>query len=132
MARIPGKLGMLYANMTSGGDASPISFVNSWDASFATDKFDVTAFGDANKTYLAGLPDATGNFAGFYDDATPQMYTAAVDGVARKFYFYPSTTATTKYWFGTALFDFQASFSMDGAATVSGSWSAASPVTKIG
>lgn len=132
MAAVPGRLGVLYANMTSGGTASTIAFINSWDANFATDKLEITSFTDTNKKYLAGLPDASGNFAGFYDDASPQMYTAAVDGVARKFYFYPSTLNTGQYWFGTALFDFNVSFSMDSAAAITGSWAAATSVAKVG
>lgn len=132
MASVPGRLGMLYANMTSSGAAVPIAFINSWDANFATDKYEVTSFGDTNKKYGSGLPDASGNFAGFYDDATPQMYTAAVDGVARNMYFYPNRLATSQYWFGTVLFDFNVSVSMDGAAAITGSWSAATTVAKVG
>ena len=132
MAAVPGRLGMLYANMTSSGAAVPIAFINSWDANFATDKYPITSFGDTNKKYMAGLPDASGNFAGFYDAATPQMYTAAVDGVARNMYFYPSTLATGQYWFGTVLFDFNVSFPMDGPATITGTWSAATTVAKVG
>jgi hypothetical protein len=81
--------------------------------------------------YVAGLPDSSGTFAGFYDSATAQLYTAATDGVARKFYLYPDT-ADAIYWFGTALFDFSVSTAVDGAVTVSGNWNAASIVSKVG
>lgn len=132
MARIHGRNGRLYANVTSGGTAEPIAFLNNWSISFATDKSEVTAFGDTTKVYLSGLPDASGSVSGFYDDATNQMYTAATDGVARKFYLYPSLDTPGQYWFGTALLDFSADGSTDGPVTVSGSWSAASPFFKVG
>ena len=118
-------------NLTSGGTAEPIAYLNSWTIKAATDKADVTAFGDPNKVYVAGLPDASGDFSGFYDDATVQTYTAASDGVARKMYLYPSTSNTTDYWFGTVLVDFEADGSVSGAVSVKASWNAASSIAKV-
>jgi hypothetical protein len=132
MARIHGRNGRLYANLTSGGTAEPVTFLNNWSINFNVDNVEVTAFGDTNKTYVAGLPDASGNYAGWYDDATVQFYTAATDGVARKFYLYPDTTSTGKYWFGTAVFDFNVSAAVDGAVAVTGDWNAASLVSRVG
>lgn len=131
MARIAGRNGRLYANITSGGTAEPIAFLNNWSISFTTDNIEVTAFGDLHKTYCSSLPDVSGSFAGFYDDATAQTYTAATDGVARKFYLYPDSTATTKYWFGTAFFDFSVSADVGGAVQVSGDFAAASVVARL-
>lgn len=99
---------------------------------FATDKFDVTCLGDNNKVYVAGLPDASGDFSGFFDDSTAQTYTAAVDGLPRKFYLYPSTTVATTYFFGTVLPDFSVDAEVSGAAKMSVSWSAATSVVKVG
>lgn len=132
MARIAGRNGRLYAAIASGGSAEAITFLNSWSMTFETDDIEVTAFGDANKTYVAGLADVGGDFGGFYDNATAQLYTAASDGIARKFYLYPDNTLTTQYWFGTASFDFNLSGEVGGAVEVSGSWKAASQVSKVG
>jgi hypothetical protein len=131
MARKHGRNGRLYTNITSGGTAEPIAYLRDWSIDFSVDNVDVTSFGDTNKVYVAGLPDSSGTFAGFYDSATAQMYTAATDGVARKFYLY-ADTADAIYWFGTALFDFSVSTAVDGAVTVSGNWNAASIVSKVG
>lgn len=132
MARIHGRNGAVYMNITSGGTPEPIAFLNSWSISAQTDKADVTAFGDANKVYVAGLPDSSGEFSGFYDDATAQTYTAAVDGVARKFYLYPSRLTNTQYWWGTILPDFSVNAGVGGAAEISASWNAASAIAKQG
>lgn len=132
MARIHGRNGRLYVGIASGGTAEPIAFLNKWSMSFSTDDVEVTAFGDTNKTYVAGLPDVDGSFAGFYDTATAQTLTAATDGVARKFYAYPDNTSTSQYWFGTAIFDFAVSTGVGEAATVSGNFKASSAVTKVG
>jgi hypothetical protein len=132
LARLSGQKGALYVAIASGGTAERIAFLTQWSMNFATDKTDVTSFDDVNKTYVSGKPDAQGTFQGWYDDATAQTYTAATDGVARKFYLYPDREVTTKYWFGTGLFDFNASGQQDGAISITGAFAAASAVAKVG
>jgi len=132
MARIHGRNGRIYAGITSAGTAEPIAYLNQWTLSFSVDKAEVTSFGDTTKVYVAGLPDAQGTIAGFYDNATAQLYTAATDGVARKFYLYPDTTTTSQYWFGTAIFDLDIDGSVDGPVAISGSWAAATAFAKQG
>ena len=132
MSRIHGRNGRIYMAVTSGGTASPLPFFATWSINFATDKAEVTAMGDNNKVYVAGLPDASGEFSGFYDDSTAQTYTAATDGVARAFYLYPSTLNTSQYFWGTVLPDFNVSGGVGGAVEVTASWNAASTIAKVG
>lgn len=129
--RIHGRNGRLYVGLASDtAVASPITYKNKWTISATTDKVDVTAFGDSNKVYVAGLADASGTVDGFYDTLGDDLYTAAQDGLARKFYLYP-TTADATYWFGTAFFDFSADGGVTEAVTMSSSWVAASPVIRV-
>lgn len=131
MARVHGRRGRLYAGIASDtASAEPITFLNSWSIDFTTDKVDVTSFGDTNKVYVSGLPDASGSFGGFYDNATAQLYTASQDGLARRFYLYPDTS-DGDYFYGTALFDFSINGAVADGVAVSGSWAAASAVTKV-
>lgn len=133
MGRIAGRRGRIYMGIANdSASAEPLPFFADWSINFATEKFEVTAMGDDNKVYVAGLPDASGEFSGFYDDATNQTYTAAVDGLPRKFYLYPSTLLTTQYFFGTILPDFSVNGAVGGAVAVSASWNAASKVQKVG
>lgn len=133
MSRIHGRNGRIYMGLASDtAVATPLPFFANWSMNFTTDKVDVTALGDTNKVYVAGLPDASGDFSGFYDDATVQTYTAAVDGLARKFYLYPSILNTAQYFFGTVLPDFKVNAGVSGAVEVSASWNAASTITKVG
>jgi hypothetical protein len=118
--------------LASGGVASPVAYQASWSLNFTTTKIDVTAFGDTTKVYVAGLPDAQGQFAGFYDDASVQTYTAATDGVARAFYLYPTINNTSQYFWGTVLPDMTIDSTVDGAIAVSASFSAATPILKVG
>lgn len=133
MARRHGRNGRVYMEITSGGTASSVTFIADWSLNFTTDRVDVTGMGDTNKVYVAGLPDAKGTYSGFFDDATAQMYTAATDGLARKFYLYPDVTnAAGVYWFGTSFFDFSVAGGVEKAVTITGSFDAASSVAKVG
>lgn len=131
MARIHGKSGMVYMAIASGGTAQPVAFLTDYNINFTVDQPEVTAFGDANKIYVSGLPDASGDFSGFYDDATRQMYTAARDGIARAMYLYPSLTLDPNmYWFGNVLPDFAVSGGIAAAVSIKSNWKASSAVIK--
>ena len=62
-----------------------------WTINQVADKDEVTAFGDPNKTYVAGLPDSSGTSAVSWMRA-PQTYVAAADGLPRKMYLYWDVT----------------------------------------
>lgn len=133
MGRIAGRNARIYMGLASStAVAEPVAYQSSYSINFSTNKMDVTAFGDTNKQYLAGLPDAAGDFAGFYDDASVQTYTAATDGQPRRFYLYPNTSTNTQYFFGTILADMSVNADVDGPTQVSASWAAATPIIKQG
>jgi hypothetical protein len=133
MSRLAGRRGRVYLGIANDSAAAePLPFIASWSINFETEKIDVTAMGDNNKTYVAGLPDASGDFGGFFDDSTNQTYTAAVDGLPRKFYLYPEASVGTKYFFGTILPDFQVNAEVNGAVEMSASWAANSQIQRVG
>lgn len=118
--------------IASGGTAEPLPFIARWAIRFPTDKAEVTAMGDTHKVYVNGMPDCTGMFSGFLDDATAQTYTAAVDGLARKTYIYPDLSSNTKYFFGTTIVDFALEGGVDGGVTLNADWAAASLFSRVG
>lgn len=131
MSRRHGRNGQIYMGLTSAAAASPLPFQASWSINMNVDKQDVTAFGDGNKVYVAGLPDASGDFSGFMDDATSQTYIAAIDGLARNFYLYPdATNSPNVYWFGTVLPDFSADGAIAGPVNFKSTWNAASKIQR--
>lgn len=133
MSRFAGRNGRVYLGIASAAaTAEPLPFVAAWSVNFPTEKIPVTAMGDSRNTYLGGLADQTGDFSGFMDDSTAQTYTAAIDGQARKFYLYPDTTNTAKYFFGTIITDAQFNANVSGAAEMAASWSAASDIARVG
>lgn len=131
MGRIAGKRGVVYLGLTNGGAASPVAFLSKWTMDKPTDKYDVTAMGDPNKTYVAGVPDSSGDFEGWYDDSTPQMYAAAVDGLSRNFYLYEDTNSPANYWYGTVLPDMSVEGGVDEAVSVKSSWKAGGQIVRM-
>jgi hypothetical protein len=132
MPRHHGRNGRIYMSATNGGVATPLPFQASWSINQATDRQDVTAFGDQNKIYVAGLPDSSGDFSGFLDDSTSQTFVAALDGLSRTFYLYPDVTAYPNnwYWMGQILVDASADGSVGGPANFKSTWSASSAITR--
>lgn len=134
MARIAARNLRLYLGLASDtAAAEPVAFISKLTINSETDDFEVTAGGDTNKVYVSGLPDASGTYNGFYDTATVQTYTASTDGLARRFYIYPTTPSTAgPYWFGTGFWDFALDLDVAGPAAINGSWKAASGLFKVG
>jgi hypothetical protein len=129
MSRLHGRNGIVYIGVNNGDAASPMAFLSDWSINYTVAKVDVTCLGDQNLIWVSGLPDASGDFSGFYDSATAQTYVAAQDGLARNFYLYP-TTAQTQYFFGQILPDYALSGSVSSAVTLKSSWNAASRITR--
>lgn len=129
MSRHHARNGAVYVAATSGAAASPCAFQAAWTINKVTDKQDVTSFGDGNKSYVAGLPDASGDFSGFWDEATAQTYTAAGDGLPRNAYFYMDiTNSPNVYHFGQILPDYSIDGAVGGPVNFKSSWNAAGPI----
>lgn len=124
MALYHGKRGVVYISSTGGATAIAAVSLSSWSLDSATDRVEVTAFGDTNKTYVQGLPDLTGELSGFWNDTTDFLYDASRSADGVKLYLYPSSDATGKYWYGPAWVDFSIEVPVDGAVTISGSFAA--------
>src|SRR4026208_2574156 len=118
MAVYPGRKGVIYLSTTGTGNATNVIKLNAWTLNKATDKIEVTAFGDANKTYVQGLPDIQGTFSGFWDDtaSTPVAAAAPADGC--KLYLYPSADAPSKFHSGPAWLDVSIDTSVSGAVSI--------------
>ena len=122
MPRYHGKSGVVYGSTTGSGTAVQIASLSAWTLDQSTDKVDVTAFGDANKTYVVGLRDVKGTLSGFWDTADDALFDGceSTDGV--KLYLYGSSNAPTFYWYGPAWLDASISVPATGANTISGNF----------
>lgn len=105
MAKYAGRKGVVYIAPDGTAAASAVASLNSWSLNRQTDKHEVTSFGESNKTYVQGLPDLRGSFAGFWDDTETKLFAAAGSTAAVRMYLYPSSDAPTKYAYGLAWLD---------------------------
>jgi hypothetical protein len=112
------------------GTAVPIASLNKWTLSAATDKVDVTAFGDVNKQYVQGLPDLKGSVAGWFDDQEDALFVAADATAPVTLELMPVAGVATIKWAGLAWLDASIDVPADGAISVSGDWVAAGPWTR--
>lgn len=124
MAVYPGRAGVVYLSTTGTGTATNVIKLNEWTLNRTAERIDVTSFGDANKTYVQGLPDLQGTFSGFYDDTEGKPFTAATSTDGCKLYLYVSSSATTKYAYGPAWLDVSVNTAVAGAVTISGTFAA--------
>jgi hypothetical protein len=126
-----GRNAQVYLGLTSGAPATPLPFQASWTLNKNVDKAEVTAFGDPNKIYVSGLPDASGDFGGFMDAGTSQTYIAASDGLPRNFYLYwDATNDPSSYWYGQILPDFSADGAVGGPVNFKSTWNASGPIQR--
>jgi len=121
MAKYAGRKGVVYMSTTGSGTAVNVVSLNAWSLNMETDKIEVTAFGDANKTYVQGLKDVTGDISGFWDSADDALFDAADSADGVKVYLYPSSDAPTIYFYGPAWVDASIDVGVNDAVTVSAS-----------
>ena len=124
MAKYHGKKGRVMMSTSGSTAAVTVASLSAWSLDMATDRVEVTAFGDANKTYVQGLPDISGQISGFYDDTVDTLFTGADSADGVNIYLYPSTDDLTSYWYGPAFVDFSISTGVSEAVTISGSFAA--------
>lgn len=125
MARYHGKKGVVYISPSGSTDAVMAVAMNRWTLNSPTDKAEVSAFGDLNKQYVQGLPDISGDLAGWWDDTSDQLYDASRSADGVKLYLYPSADAPTKYHYGPAWVDFSMSVGNAEGIGISGGFVAA-------
>ena len=131
MAKYHGRAGRVYLSTTGAGTAVAVVGLNAWSLDMPTDRVEVSEFGDTNKTYVQGLPDATGTISGFWDDTSDALYDASRSSDPVKMYLYPSTNALTKYFYGTFWIDFSINTGMGQAVQVSANFAAGSAVGQL-
>lgn len=123
MARYAGKTGVAYIGNAGGAAATSVVGLSKWSLDQTTEKIEVTAFGDANKQYVIGLPDVKISLSGFWDDTSSdtifQAAASAQTGAAVNVYLYPTSLRTNKYWYGTAWIDAQIDADVKDAVKVS-------------
>ena len=119
MAVYHGKSGRVMMSTTGTGTAVTVSSLTTWSVDQSTDTVETTAFGDTNKTYVQGLADVSGTFAGFFNDSDATLFSGSGSADGVKLYLYPSTNALTKYWYGPAWISYSVNTGVSEAVAIS-------------
>ncbi len=77
MAKKHGKNGAIYLGGGIGSGGTLVAEKTEWSVQLNRDYVDATVFGDTNKTYLAGLRNFQGNYAGLLNTAGDDMLDAS-------------------------------------------------------
>lgn len=121
MARVHGRRGRI--EIGSGSPLTVIGSLRAWSVSGARDKPEVTSFEDTNKNYLAGLPDVSGSFEGFFDTVyIGALEEAAASETGTNIKITPSLTYPDFYYEGPVWLDVSTGGEVNGAVTVSGTF----------
>ena len=124
--RLHGKNGAIYVNGPK-GTGTRVSAKSQWDLNLGRDYVEVTAFGDTNKRYLAGLKDVSGTFNGFLDVSGDIMVNQTnLDDVPIYLYADDRDGSEILVASGLGLIDTSISLSNADAARVSGNFRASS------
>ena len=75
--KLHGKNGAIYLGGAKGSGGVKVANKTEWTLQRNRDYVDATVFGDVNKTYLAGLPNVQGTFAGILDVSGDLLLSAA-------------------------------------------------------
>jgi len=131
MSAHAGRSGAVYLAIESAtGVATSCIKLSAWTLNRATDTFDITSFGDSNKTYVQGLPDLKGTLTGFWDDSETKPFAGASSSTGVKLYLYPDiTNSPTKYAYGTAWLNASIETPVGGAVKLTGNFVAAASWT---
>lgn len=120
-----GKNGAIYLGGTKTGSGVKIVNKTEWTLSLNRDYVDSTVFGDTNKTYLVGLKDISGTFAGLLDIGGDAQVNAA-DSDELDIYLYADDRASNEFLvaFGPGLMDASITASNTDAIKVTGNFRA--------
>jgi len=91
--KLHGKNGAIYIGGAIGVGIK-VATKTEWTLQRNRDYVDATVFGDANKTYLAGLPNVQGTFNGFLDTSGDLMLNGATSD-AESIYLYASDSTNS-------------------------------------
>jgi len=122
MSRYHGGKGQVLISTTGTGTAVIAVSLSKWSLDKATDKVEVTAFGDTNKQYVQGLPDVKGTLSGWFDSADDALFDGSESSDGVKLYLYPTSLAPSIYHYGPAWLDASIEVDAKGAASISGSF----------
>lgn len=126
--KIHGKNGAIYLNGPK-GTGTKVSTKTEWTLALNRDYVDATVFGDVNKTYLVGLKDISGTYAGILDVSGDLLLNATDDDSVLVYLYADDTASPVLIAHGPGLFDASVNASNTDAVRITGNFRAAGAFT---
>lgn len=130
MRKHHGQEGRLYIGVGTAIGESLCS-LSSFSINQEREQVEVTSFCDANKTYVQGKPDLTGDLAGFWDSENDVLFDAQESPDPVMIVAYPSINVPDQYWYGLSWINTSLTVDVGDATKISGSFSAAGSWTRV-
>ena len=122
--KLHGKNGAIYLNGPKGSGVK-VTTKTEWTLNLNRDFVDATVFGDTNKTYLVGLRDVSGTFAGLLDvSGDYQVNAATSDAINIYLYADDRTSFEMLVGYGPGLIDAAITASISDAIKTTGNFKA--------
>lgn len=123
--KLHGKNGAIYINGAK-GTGTKVAAKSEFTVSLNRDYVDATTFGDTNRTYLVGLKDISGTYAGLLDVSGDLMVNATDSDIVQLYLYADDRTSFEKLVAsGPALLDASINGSNTDAMRVTGNFRAA-------
>ena len=121
--KIHGKNGAIYLNGPK-GSGTKVATKTEWTLSLARDYVDATVFGETNKTYLTGLKDIQGTYAGLLDVSGDLLVNTTNSDTVQIYLYADDVVNDILIAHGPGLFDASLSASNTDAVKVTGNFRA--------
>jgi len=122
--KLHGKNGAIYLDGPK-GSGTKITSKTEWTLNLSRDYVDATIFGDVNKTYLVGLKDIQGTFAGLLDVSGDFQVNAASSDAVNIYLYADDGTVPILIAYGPGLMDASISASNTDSIKTTGNFRAA-------
>lgn len=122
--KLHGKNGAIYIGNSKAGGGTKVATKTEWTLNLSRDYVDATVFGDVNKTYLVGLKDIQGTYAGILDNSGDLLVNASSSDSVFIYLYSDDTVTITLLAYGPGLFDSSITTSNTDAVKVTGNFRA--------
>lgn len=129
--KLHGKNGAIYIGGTIAGGGTKVAAKSEWTLNLARDYVDATVFGDVNKTYLVGLKDISGTYAGFFDNSGDLLINATSSDIVQLYLYSDDGASPILVGHGPSLMDGNITVSNTDAVRVTGNFRAAGAWTVL-
>lgn len=128
--KLHGKNGAIYLDGPK-GSGTKVATKTQWTLNLNRDYVDATVFGDPNKTYLVGLRDISGTYAGILDTSGDLLLTASSEDAHALYLYADDGVSPVLVAHGSGFLDAAVTATNTDAVRITGNFRAQGPWTTL-